>query len=49
MFGNMNDIDYGGMVGVDTECYAAQGVHWMVEGNMDGVGRLGEAIVSNFG
>ena len=33
--GNMNDIDDGGMLGVGTECYALQGVHSMVGGNMD--------------
>ena len=39
VFGNMNDIDNRGMVGLDTECYAVQGIHWMVGVIMDGVGR----------
>jgi len=45
----MNDTDDCGMVGVDTECYAAQGFHWMVENNMDCVGGWGIVILSNSG
>ena len=42
VFGNMNYTADGSMVGVDTECYATGRIQWMVEGNMDGVGSLGE-------
>ena len=50
VYGNMNDTGDGGIVGADIECYAAQGVHWMVEDNMDGVGLLvgwGKVTFSN--
>jgi len=36
----MNDMDNGGMLRVDMECYAYYGVHLMVGGNMVGGGRL---------
>ena len=42
VFGNMNYTADGSMVGVDTECYAVRRIQWMVEGNMDDVGSLGE-------
>ena len=37
---NMNDMDDGGMLGVDMECYAYYGVHLMVECNTVDGGKL---------
>jgi len=46
--GNMNGTDGGGMLGVGTECYVLQGVHWMMGViDMDIGHRFGGVIVPN--
>jgi len=46
---NTNDMDDGGMLGVGTEYYVLQVVHWMVRGDMDNGDRTRGVIVPNLG
>ena len=38
--GNMSDMDHGGILGMDIECYTYYGVNLMVGGNTIGGSRL---------
>ena len=47
--GNMNDADDGGMLGVGTEYYVLQVVHWMVGGTIDNGDRMGGCYCPQLG